>query len=248
MYASMKKIIYLLLIIFGLPSVLHAKVSEPEKIWTYYQNRYPLKDPYAKLVDNHGKGVANLYGVRNFRSVLNGVVYRGGANNLYNKNGKRPNHNPLPEEGLQNLCTEGFGTAIYLYSTNFKKAPGEVHCESVLKRPQTLQYVQKTPHLYQKDVRHILNLVHTKLTTDKDPSPIYLHCWNGWHASGLMSALVLRQFCDYSAAKAVKYWDRNTDGVNKNPRYERFRAKIRSFQPDPNLKIDAEIKSRVCPK
>jgi hypothetical protein len=29
---------------------------------------------------------------------------------------------------------------------------------------------------------------------DSEMGPIYMHCWNGWHASGYISALSLRQF------------------------------------------------------
>ena len=38
-----------------------------------------------------------------------------------------------------------------------------------------------------------------------------MHCWNGWHASGYISALSLRQFCGVSGSDAVAYWIRNTD-------------------------------------
>ena len=44
----------------------------------FYHARYKLTDPYAKAVDNHGDGFEDLYGVRNFREVLKGVLFRGG--------------------------------------------------------------------------------------------------------------------------------------------------------------------------
>jgi hypothetical protein len=84
-----------------------------------YRTRYRLSDARQKLVDNQGNGFSLLYGTRNFRSVLNGVYYRGGANNYYHKTNKRDNMNPLPTDGLQNLCEEGFSTALYLYSANY---------------------------------------------------------------------------------------------------------------------------------
>ena len=49
--------------------------------------------------------------------------------------------------------------------------------------------------------------------------PVYLHCWNGWHASGYISALILKQFCGMSDIEATAYWDLGTDGANTSPRY-----------------------------
>jgi hypothetical protein len=213
----------------------------------YYQNRYPLTNPYDKLVNNHGDGNENLYGVRNFRAVLNGVVYRGGANNTYNKHQKRPNQNPLPNEGLIHLCEEGFGTAVYLYTTNYKTAPKATTCKSVLKQPQTLHYIQESPHLSNAAARRVLNLIYTRLTSTTDHRPIYMHCWNGWHASGLISAYTLRQFCGYTVDQAVNYWNRNADGNNVGSAYDRLRTKIRAFKPDPDMIIDKDLQTKICP-
>jgi hypothetical protein len=82
---------------------------------TEYQTRYPLTDIYMKLIDNYGNGYDLLYGTRNVRTVLNGVLYRGGANNYFHKTNPRNNMNPLPEDGLDHLCEEGFSTSVYLY-------------------------------------------------------------------------------------------------------------------------------------
>lgn len=223
------------------------KFNQPESI-AYYQNRYVLKTPYEKRVDNRGNGYEKLYGVRNFRAVLNGVVYRGGANNAYNKYGKRANSNPLPSQGLSNLCKEGFGTAVYLYSTNYNTAPKVKNCVSRIDgSAQRLNYVQLSPLSSSSAATKILTMIHKKLTTDTDHSPIYLHCWNGWHASGLISAYTLRQFCGFTGEQAVRYWDRNTDGVNQGANYDRLRAKIRAFKPDPKLTISSAVKAQVCP-
>ena len=70
----------------------------------------------TKIVDNRGDGFDDLYGTRNLRPILHGVAYRGGANNYYHKTNKRKNNNPLPKDGLQNLCTEGF--SFYLLIQN----------------------------------------------------------------------------------------------------------------------------------
>jgi len=223
------------------------KLNQAQSV-SYYQNRYLLKNPYDKLVDNHGDGYEKLYGVRNFRAVLNGVVYRGGANNAYNKYNKRSNSNPLPPEAFPNLCKEGFGTAVYLYSTNYGTAPKVTTCKSSIDQsPQTFNYLQLSPLLSEASAREILTMIYKKLTTDTDHSPIYLHCWNGWHASGMISAYTLRQFCGYTGDQAVKYWDRNTDGNNQSSSYDSIRAKIRAFKPDPKMQIDPALRNQICP-
>ena len=61
----------------------------------YYHQRYGLSDPYQKRVDDHGNGYEALYGVRNFREVLNGVLFRGGANNSYNRDGRAEQQEPF---------------------------------------------------------------------------------------------------------------------------------------------------------
>lgn len=214
----------------------------------YYEKRYPLHDVYSKLVDNHGDGFEALYGVRNFRKVLSGVVYRGGGNNAFNKNHRRSNANPLPSEGLRHLCQEGFSTAIYLYEQNYASAPHDVSCQSVFGGRNELSYEQFSPLSGQHGVRDILKIISLRLRSSSDQSPIYLHCWNGWHASGFISAVTLRQFCGWSGRQAVAYWDRNTDGNNGSSGYEKIRQKIRDFTPYPELAIDEETRAKVCPR
>lgn len=212
-----------------------------------YEDRYGLTNIDDKRVDNRGNGFEPLYGTRNFRAVLSGVVYRGGANNAYNRNGKRNNSNPLPQEGLQNLCEEGFNSSVYLYSTRYETASKSTRCSSRFGGSNVLQYSQLSPLSNDKDALVILDIVHAKLTSETDHSPIYLHCWNGWHASGYISALILRQFCDFSAEQAVAYWNRNTDG-NNGSSYESIRRKIRSFRPGSHLRIDETLRTKVCPQ
>jgi hypothetical protein len=97
-----------------------ADLEDAPRAWIeYYDQRYGLDDVFEKKTDNRGEGFEQLYGTRNFRVVLTGVVYRGGANNKWHRNDRRDNRNPLPEDGLENLCEEGFGRVYYLYETNF---------------------------------------------------------------------------------------------------------------------------------
>jgi hypothetical protein len=55
------------------------------------------------------------------------------------------------------------------------------------------------------------------------------------------------QFCGFTSEQAVKYWDLNTDGNNKESRYESVRKRIRSFVADPTFLIGAEDQKRICP-
>ena len=211
----------------------------------HYDNRYALPDEYEKLTDNRGEGFDDLYGTRNFREILKGIAYRGGANNRFHEENRRDNMNPLPPDGLENLCKEGFGTAYYLYRTNFDSVSRQTHCTSSRTGKRTLEYFQLSP----KESDHVHEMLQSIFDSIKDhrKGPVYLHCWNGWHASGLISAKVLRQFCGLSADEAVEYWDKNTDGHNSEPKYESIRQNIRDFQPFPDLAITSDEAALICP-
>jgi hypothetical protein len=208
---------------------------------------YGLNDLTTKAVDDKGRVVSEgaPYGVRNLRAVLDGFVYRGGANNVYpNQPGdtKRGNHNPLKPKALETLCSQGFDTAVYLYGENFKSAATETKCAD----GRAIKYMSLPPLDNSKNTKKILEMIHERITSGKTENKIYLHCWNGWHASGFISAITLRQFCDVPAEAAVRYWDTNTDGNNKAPRYEKVREAIRNYKSDDALKISEEQKKKFC--
>ena len=212
-----------------------------------YRNRYALSNASQKLIDNYGKGYSGLYGTRNFRAVLNGVYYRGGANNLYFVP-KRANSNPLPTKGLENLCKEGFSHAVYFYSTNFSSAPKSLRCKDFHGNENTIEYLQISPlHYRAADLKTLITMIYDHV---RDPrlGPIYDHCWNGWHASGFVGAITLRQFCGFTGDQAVAYWNLNTDGNNKGTGYDDLRARIRAFTPYAGMRLSAEEKAELCPK
>lgn len=222
------------------------KSNDQSKTWSdsirSYKEHYKLENAFSKKVDNQGKGDDELYGVRNFRVVLHGVLYRGGANNTYNKNQKRGNSNPLQKDGLENLCQQNFDTAIYLYKTNFEQAPKDLSCKASGK-DNKIHYIQRSALETDQQIE-ILKMIH-KHIVDQNPKPIYAHCWNGWHASGLISALSLIQFCGISNEKALAYWISNTDGNNKG--YEKIKKRITRFKPLPELNITTTTQSQICP-
>jgi len=209
-----------------------------------YRAKYALNDVFAKLVDNRGNNFAALYGVRNFRVVLHGVYYRGGANNSYNTvDGVRSNENPLPSSGLTNLCEENFKEAIYLYSTNYSGSVKSVTCRNYKNETNTLAYDQISPLTYtnnEKFIQKVYNII-----KGKSQGPIYGHCWNGWHASGYVGAVLLKQFCGYSDQRALDYWVKNTDGGSAG--HESVMAQVTAFKPISKYQISAEESALICP-
>jgi hypothetical protein len=211
---------------------------------TEYKQRYGLKDPFSKLVDNLGNKYDNLYGVRNFRVVLHGVYYRGGANNVYNKiDGVRANENPLQTGGLKNLCEEGFTNAIYLYPTNFSTAEKSASCKNFKNEIQTLKYENiigldktTTPKFIQK----VYDVI--KGTAE---GPIYGHCWNGWHSSGYVASTLLKQFCGYTDQQALDYWIQNTDKNDQG--YDSAKKMVTDFKPITKYQISKEESDFICP-
>lgn len=223
-------------------------VTEPSPVFdiakeaAQYRSRYPVTNVDQKITDNRGKGDGRLDGTRNMRTVLYGVYYRGGANNVYDTEDPRPNQNPLPVKGLVNLCREGFGAAIYLYPNNFKIAPDSLFCTDFAEQDRRMTYLNLLAYSSGKP-EEILHLIHDRIK-GKVAGPIYGHCWNGWHASGMIAAMALMQFCDYNVEKALAYWIRNTDGNSSG--YESTKKLIRNFKKIPALSITPAEKAAIC--
>jgi hypothetical protein len=206
----------------------------------YYKNRYKVHCLNEKVTDNYGNGFKDLYGTRNMKTILFGIAYRGGANNYYHKTNKRDNQNPLPEDGLNNLCGEGFSSAIYLYGTNFSKVENKVFVNA---DKDTLFYIQNSA-MSRNTQESIIKMVKDRID-NPNLGPIYLHCWNGWHQSGYVSSMILMQFCGYSNQQARAYWEQNTDGAYK--KFDNVKKMIANFSPFQEYKIDKEIADLICP-
>jgi hypothetical protein len=224
-----------------------SQLANAEVVGGKYRARYQLTSATEKLIDNQGEGFDDLYGLRNARAVLNGVYYRGGANNFFNKHNKRANSNPLPEEGLLNLCKEGFTDAVYLYDKNFSTAHKITKCRMKDNSENTLTYHQISPLSYQKEDLTKLHEMIFEHVRNPRRGPVYDHCWNGWHSSGYVAATALRQFCDFNAEQAVHYWNVNTDGNDKESGFEGIRQRIRNFVPSPYIELTTGEKAALCP-
>lgn len=207
-----------------------------------YKKLYPLEDVYKKQTDNKGNGNDSLYGTRNFRAVLTGVYYRGGANNKFNKHKKRDNQNPLPKEGLENLCKQGFSEAMYFYKDHYDESEKIISCG----KDQKLEYLNLAS-LKSGNEKALLLQVH-KHIKGEIPGPMYGHCWNGWHASGYAAVINLIQYCDWTNEKALAYWRKNTDG-NDTKEYNHVVEKIKKFNKlkDEDLMITEAEAKLICP-
>ena len=198
-----------------------------------------------KIVDNYGNNFEDLYGTRNVRAILHGIAYRGGGNNYYHRTDKRKNQNPLPDDGILNLCQEGFSNSIYLYQNNFDSTYSQINCNCIDGEKNSVRYHQ-LDYFEKEHVYKMLKMVYESAKYDSI-GPVYLHCWNGWHASGYLAAVILKQFCGYTNIEATKYWDIATDGANHSPRYRSVRKDIENFIPYPEFKLEDEMGNKICP-
>ncbi|MEN8927418.1 MAG: OmpA family protein [Flavobacteriales bacterium] len=211
----------------------------------FYKNRYNETDLLKKITDNYGNNEDKLYGTRNLRPILHGIAYRGGGNNYYHATDKRKNQNPLPDDGLVNLCKEGFSKSVYLYQKNFENTYSEVNCNCIDGERNNVEYLQ-LDYFDDNHVREMVQMVYES-ATQESVGPVYLHCWNGWHASGYISAILLKQFCGYTNIQATSYWDVATDGANQSPRYRTIRKQIEDFVPIEEYKLSDEMGNSICP-
>jgi len=204
----------------------------------YYKIRYKVNCLNEKITDNFGNGFIELYGTRNLRPILFGIAYRGGANNYYHKTNKRDNQNPLPEDGLNHLCSEGFSVAVYLYGKNFKESK-----KIFTNNNDTLKYIQNSA-MNRKTQEDIIKMVKDRID-NPDLGPLFLHCWNGWHQSGYVASIILMQYCGYTNQQARTYWEQNTDGAFK--KFDNIKKMIENFEMFKDYKIDKKTQEMICP-
>lgn len=224
-----------------------AKAEVMDLATKYYGLYQPFfitgNDLIDKITNDRGNGYEDAYGTRNMRVVLHGVMYRGGSNNSYNKYGKRDNQNPMPQIGLDNLCKEGFSSAVYLYTTNFK--PYKTICIDRGGKENSFEYVQVSPSS-SSNIKRLLSRVYDTIQGKTD-GPSYFGCWNGWHYSGLISAIALKQWCNFTGTQAVQYWIDGTDSVS-NSNYPEHKKTIMDYKVDSSMPIEESVKQVICPR
>jgi hypothetical protein len=169
---------------------------------------------------------SQFHGIRDFREVMPGVLYRGGANN---------GHAPLSHDELNALCEDDIGTAIYLYTTGFS-GPSVTHCSK-----GSLDYIDEG---WEGQGRAA---VHKQVydTIKNKGKPVFIHCWYGIHATGAVAATALMQFCNLPPKEAVKYWK---VGVPTKLQYPKVIRSIMSFKADPALELTPGERDQYCPR
>jgi hypothetical protein len=201
-------------------------------------DRFGLDSAATRLIDNMGEGCPELPALRNMRVILKNVAYRGGVENLQGEVGVM---HPLGITAIKGLADHGFDRSEYLYSRRFEEQYDSARLDSLAKAGFSYAC---TPELEDADVLRILQDVHQRATSPM-PRPVYYHCWNGRHQSGMLSAMILMQFCGLTNEQGLAYWHECTNGDDKG--YHKVKDRVASFQRFPQLELDAITRSRVCP-
>lgn len=98
-----------------------------------------------------------------------------------------------------------------------------------------------------EDKHKFVDLIYNVIGERK--GPVFVHCWNGWHATGEMAAISLMQFCNYSGKQAGEYWKANVGDNGNKPAYQNIVNKhIGQFPTFSNLSINEATRDLVCPK
>ena len=194
-----------------------------------------------KYTNNAGAGDPVWNGIRNIRTVLPGILYRSGGNGTYNALLKRPNDGPMTFQGVLNLYELGFDKVFYLYSNRFST----LYPEPVqgLLNQVGIEYRSLVPS--NDSIANILLKSIYQTIASPEAGPILIHCWNGWHMSGLASAYALMQFCDFSGPEAWEYWRKNTDGHDSG--FSKIKTKILNFKQEPSMLLTERQKAEYCP-
>lgn len=194
-----------------------------------------------KYSDNGGKGYPEWNGIRNIRVVLPGILYRSGGNGLYNCLLPRPNDGPMTFQAILNLYEMGFDKVYYLYASRFStQYPEPVRN---LLTEVGIEYQSLVPT--NDSLANLLLQSIYQTIESPEAGPILVHCWNGWHMSGLISAYALMQFCDFTGAQAWEYWRKNTDGHDEG--FHKVKSRILNYKPDPSMLLTERQKAEYCP-
>jgi len=183
-----------------------------------------------------GKSVtpgSGIPGLRNVRTVMGGILSRGGG----------PAYKMLSERSMRGLCEQGFSGGVYAYDDGYT-GPTSVDCVDASGVARRFEY-QSIGFRSRRDRQQFMALLYDVILQNK--GPVYVHCWNGWHASGEMSALALMQFCGYSGADAADYWAANVGDPENLGNYGRIRKGIAAFQAFEEFVLDEKTRARVCP-
>lgn len=177
-------------------------------------------------------GNAGIDGLAFMRPVLSGVLYRAGF-----KGGDR-RHVGLSAAQRDALCRAGFSSAWYI-DFGSRTRFGTSSCAG-----NELAYHKATS----VKTRPVMQALH-RVIDDPEQGPVLVHCMWGVHSSGIVAAMALMQFCDWSKAQARAYWHRTRNHAGCSGGCNAwFDKKLRSFRVDPGLRIDGERQRAICPR
>jgi len=174
------------------------------------------------------KVARTIPGTRQLLTVLPGVLYRGGG-----PGGQRP----LPPSVLRALCEAGFSLAVYAYDIGWSN-PGPIACKNkITGQANTLTYIagRATDPAFKTQ---FLSRVRS-VAVNPARGPVFVHCWNGYHASGELAAVALRQVCGWDGGTASAYWRRHSGGFP-------LISRINKFQPQDSLDVPSDVRAQLC--
>ena len=173
------------------------------------------------------------------RPVLKGALYRSGTPS---------------EPALQALCESGWKRVYSLYGehttqTGPRNASMLRHgrdvrtCQAESGGQRNLEW-RSAPSSRMRNLPAIFADIIDSVR-NPDRGPVLVHCWNGLHYAGMVSALVLRQLCGASADTAEAYWWSTTSQGQNYPHVVRT---IRAFRPLPGFALSEAERARLCPE
>jgi hypothetical protein len=195
-----------------------------------FTDRKPYRDSAVYL--DKGQVDQRLDGLSYLRPVLNGVLYRSGIDG--------DKQNGMSSSELKSLCEQGF-TEVRLIDFKVGSNHGKEHSCSAGK---SVNY--QLGKAASSSDGEIFKTLHDIITNNK--GPMLVHCLYGVHASPIIAAKALVQFCDWSAEEAEKYWTFTkgpaTCGGGCGPW---FAGKFRGFKKNSALSIDKATQEKICP-
>jgi hypothetical protein len=170
--------------------------------------------------------------------VIPGILDRGGVSGTRGLN----------KSELLQLCKKGFSEAIYFYTKGFRKQT--VSCTNEWGQKNTTRYVNyKTQKSHyrpgKKGLYDMLKDINNVVKNKK--GPIYIHCHNGWHATGISAAIAARQFCGYDKQKSVGYLKVTTDG-NFSTIASWGPGKVKAFSLKNEFLWSKSTRAKLCPE
>ncbi len=160
--------------------------------------------------------------IKNEQSLLGGALTRAGNKGMLELN----------DSQLVDLCEQGYSAAYFVYEG---ATPRTVACSR-----GSITYSSQSS----SDPMPILISI---LDGMRLGTRVFVHCYNGAHASGVVAAVALRQFCGLPGEAAFNYWTGSMGGYDlPAASIAKIRNRINGFVPDPGLVLTDDEQVRFC--